>query len=233
MTQSDILLIEDNPDDIELTRIAFTEAGIEQRLVVVRDGAEALDYLFARGAYAGRNAREQPAIVLLDLNLPDTVGTSGVEAIRQRFPRVPVMVLSAAHDRATIDRCLRAGASGFLAKTASGERLGTAVRAVAGGGIYVPRDAEGTPARASWAAAHAGAPGGPRAEARDLGLTDRQSDVLRLILRGLPNKLIGRQLQLAEGTVKVHVSAVLRALGVRNRTQAVLAANRLGLKLPD
>ena len=177
--------------------------------------------------------RQAVDLVLLDLNLPDTVGTSGVEAIRQRFPRVPVMVLSAAHDRATIDRCLRAGASGFLAKTASGERLGTAVRAVAGGGIYVPRDAEGTPARASWAAAHAGAPGGPRAEARDLGLTDRQSDVLRLILRGLPNKLIGRQLQLAEGTVKVHVSAVLRALGVRNRTQAVLAANRLGLKLPD
>ena len=172
-------------------------------------------------------------VVLLDLNLPDTVGTSGVEAIRQRFPRVPVMVLSAAHDRATIDRCLRAGASGFLAKTASGERLGTAVRAVAGGGIYEPRDAEGPPAPAPWAAAHAGAPGGPRAEARDLGLTDRQSDVLRLILRGLPNKLIGRQLQLAEGTVKVHVSAVLRALGVRNRTQAVLAANRLGLKLPD
>jgi len=68
---------------------------------------------------------------------------------------------------------------------------------------------------------------------RDLGLTDRQSDVLRLILRGLPNKLIGRQLQLAEGTVKVHVSAVLRALNARNRTQAVLAVNRLGLKLPE
>lgn len=169
-------------------------------------------------------------LVLLDLNLPDTVGTSGVEAIRQRFPRVPVMVLSAAQDRATIDRCLRAGASGFLPKTATGERLGTAVRAVAGGGIYVPRDAEGTPARTAWGAASWGT---ARGEIRDLGLTDRQSDVLKLILRGLPNKLIGRQLQLAEGTVKVHVSAVLRALGARNRTQAVLAASRLGLKLPD
>jgi glucose-6-phosphate isomerase len=66
-----------------------------------------------------------------------------------------------------------------------------------------------------------------------LGLTERQADVLKLILQGMPNKLIGRQLQLAEGTVKVHVSAVLRALGVRNRTQAVLAANRLGLKFND
>jgi DNA-binding NarL/FixJ family response regulator len=68
---------------------------------------------------------------------------------------------------------------------------------------------------------------------RQLGLTERQADVLKLILQGMPNKLIGRQLQLAEGTVKVHVSAVLRALGVRNRTQAVLAANRLGLKFND
>lgn len=173
-------------------------------------------------------------LVLLDLDLPDTVGTSGVETIRQRFPRVPVMVLSAAHDRATIDRCLRAGASGFLSKTASGERLGTAVRAVAGGGIYVPRDAEGAAARTPWAVPSSVPAVGARATSlRDLGLTDRQSDVLRLILRGLPNKLIGRQLQLAEGTVKVHVSAVLRALNARNRTQAVLAVNRLGLKLPE
>lgn len=165
-------------------------------------------------------------LVLLDLNLPDTVGTSGIETLRQRFPRVPVMVLSGSADRATIDRCLRAGASGFLPKSASGERLGTAVRAIAGGGIYVPRDVEGGAPR-GWG----GPAAGPAAtELRQLGLTDRQTDVLKLIMRGLPNKLIGRQLQLAEGTVKVHVSAVLRALGVRNRTQAVLAANRLGLR---
>jgi len=68
---------------------------------------------------------------------------------------------------------------------------------------------------------------------RRLGLTDRQCDVLRLILRGLPNKLICRHLELAEGTVKVHVSAVLRALGVRNRTQAVIAASRMGIRMTD
>ncbi|MFN7643368.1 MAG: response regulator [Burkholderiales bacterium] len=166
-------------------------------------------------------------LILLDLNLPDTVGTSGIETLRQRFPRVPVMVLSGATDRATIDRCLRAGASGFLPKTADGERLGAAVRAIAGGGIYVPRDTGGAAPRA-WATQGAA----PATDVRQLGLTDRQKDVLRLIMRGLPNKLIGRQLQLAEGTVKVHVSAVLRALGARNRTQAVLAASRMGLR-PD
>ena len=170
-------------------------------------------------------------LTLLDLHLPDTVGTSGIEALRQRFPRVPVMVMSGEADRATIDRCLRAGAAGFLPKTATPERLGAAVRAVASGGLYVPREPAGPAVPARVAPGALGTPGG--ADVRHLGLTDRQSDVLRLILRGLPNKLIGRQLQLAEGTVKVHVSAVLRVLGVRNRTQAVLAANRMGLRLPD
>src|SRR5690606_11192620 len=66
----DILLVEDNPDDVELTRIAFAEADLDTRLEVVRDGAEALDYLFARGAWAGRDPARLPSIVLLDLNLP-------------------------------------------------------------------------------------------------------------------------------------------------------------------
>ncbi len=91
----------------------------------------------------------------------------------------------------------------------------------------MPRDTEAAAPRA-WASQGAA----PATDVRQLGLTDRQKDVLRLIMRGLPNKLIGRQLQLAEGTVKVHVSAVLRALGARNRTQAVLAASRMGLR-PD
>lgn len=169
-------------------------------------------------------------LVLLDLHLPDTVGTSGLESLRQRHPRLPVMVMSADCEPATIERCLRAGAAGYLPKTASRERLASAVRAVANGGVYVPRDASGAPQR-TWGL-RAGLPrtGG---DGRQLGLTDRQIDVLHLILRGLPNKLIGRQLQLAEGTVKVHVSAVLRALGVRTRTQAVVAASRMGLRLPD
>ena len=82
MNQNDILLIEDNPDDAELTRIAFAQAGIDRQLVVVRDGAEALDYLFATGAHAGRDVRQLPAIVLLDLNLPKLDGREVLQAIR-------------------------------------------------------------------------------------------------------------------------------------------------------
>jgi DNA-binding NarL/FixJ family response regulator len=102
---------------------------------------------------------------------------------------------------------------------------------VTDGGVYVPPELEPTIERSGWSRPVPRP--GPVTDLRQLGLTDRQRDVLRLILRGLPNKLICRQLQLAEGTVKVHVSAVLRALGARNRTQAVLAANRMGLRLPD
>ena len=170
-------------------------------------------------------------LVLLDLNLPDTTATAGLDVLRRRHPDVPVLVMSAEQDRSVIQRCLRAGAAGFLPKSASVERLAAAVRMVRAGSVYLPPGIDAGPDR-GWAARMVVQHDSP-ASSHSLGLTDRQSDVLRLILRGLPNKLIGRQLQLAEGTVKVHVSAVLRALGVRNRTQAVLAANRLGLRLPD
>ena len=78
----DILLVEDNPDDVELTRIAFKEAKIANRLTVVNDGAEALDYLFARGAYAQRDPHDLPSIVLLDLNLPKLDGREVLQALR-------------------------------------------------------------------------------------------------------------------------------------------------------
>lgn len=170
-------------------------------------------------------------LVLLDLALPDAVSVTALEVLRLRHPEVPVLVLSGSQDAGTVDRCLRAGAAGFLPKTAGVERLASAVRAVADGGVYVPPELQAADG-GSWSIRPVPR-AGPGMDVRQLGLTDRQSDVLRLILRGLPNKLISRQLQLAEGTVKVHVSAVLRALGARNRTQAVLAANRMGLRLPD
>jgi DNA-binding NarL/FixJ family response regulator len=160
-------------------------------------------------------------LVLLDLILPDTSAAEGLETLRAHHPSLKVVVTSAHADAPLIERCLQAGARGFLPKTAPEDYLPTAVRTALAGGVYLPRELE-QPSRAS----HGGL-------LRQIGLTDRQTDVLKLMLRGMPNKLIGRHLHLAEGTVKVHVSGVFRALGVRSRTQAVLAANRLGLRLPD
>jgi DNA-binding NarL/FixJ family response regulator len=134
-------------------------------------------------------------------------------------------------------RCLRAGAAGFIPKTCSpGVMLG-AVRLVMSGGIYLPSDlllaqdlaqdmvAGGTPMPARQAGRSV------RMQAAELGLSNRQAQVLALLVRGQSNKAIARSLDLAEQTVKAHVSAIFRALNVTGRTQALLAIAQLGLDL--
>lgn len=106
-----------------------------------------------------------------------------------------------------------------------------AVRLIAGGGIYVPSKAIGARPSPAPAPLHSSTPQPSRLTAKDLGLSPRQADVLALLLRGLPNKLIARTLAISENTAKVHVSAVLRALGATSRTNALIVASRLGLRL--
>ncbi len=215
-----VLLIDDHP---------LMRGAIRNQLETLSDSTRIEQAASLSEACLMLAAGDRRDLVLLDLNLPDSGGLQGLQVLRERFPKVPVMVFSEVLERATMVRCLEAGAVGYLPKTATGERLAGALRRVLDGGIHVPPEARGDDAR-PWAA-HL-PPRRPAAgDPRQLGLTDRQSDVLRLILEGLPNKLICRRLSLAEGTVKVHVSAVLRALGARNRTQAVLAASRLGLRM--
>lgn len=118
MTHSEILLIEDNPDDAELTRIAFAEAGIDRQLVVVRDGAEALDYLFANGRHAGRDVSQLPAIVLLDLNLPKLDGREVLQAIRgdARTRSLPVVVLTTSDEPFDVEATYALGVNSYIRK---------------------------------------------------------------------------------------------------------------------
>ena len=185
--------------------------------------------------------------------LPEPLAPNAIRGWELRFVLVDMLaqwggVLSVKEMAALLER------DGYSLVGRPSQVISDALRLVASGHVYLPREALGrdflreTPARPGVAAGEPPSASGfapPRAPApppvaasagatldpRKLGLTDRQCDVLRLILRGLPNKLICRQLDLAEGTVKVHVSAVLRALGVRNRTQAVIAASRMGLRI--
>ena len=159
------------------------------------------------------------ALVLLDLTLPGAHGLDLLAQLRRDFPLLPVVVLSATHDRATVGAAMAAGAQGYIAKTSTPDELLDAVRTVLEGGRSVT----------SRIAALAPTVGGIAGEA--LGLTHRQADVLRLLLQGKPNKLICRDLSLSEGTVKVHVSAILRALNVHNRTQVVIELARRGVRL--
>jgi DNA-binding NarL/FixJ family response regulator len=153
-----------------------------------------------------------------------------LKAWRRRHPEVPVVVLSSADDRPTVLAAIAAGAAGFIPKSSPNEVLLNALRLVLAGGKYLPPEA----------LAPAAGPGARPARAAEsvrsletLGLTDRQAQVLKLLAAGKSNKLICRELDLAERTVKAHISAVFRALGVTTRTQAALAAAKLGLGAAD
>lgn len=161
------------------------------------------------------------ALALLDLGLADSQGMASLAALRAALPELTVVVLSADARRETIVAAIDAGAAGFVPKTARGTVLADALRTVLDGGVYLPAEA----------LAPAG-PGTPDAGVID-ALSPRQVQVLQLLLQGKSNKLICRALDLSESTVKTHLLAVFRRLGVNNRTQAVLAAARMGLRLPQ
>ena len=193
-----------------------------------------------RSAFDLIEARPDLDLVLLDLNLPGIHGLAALEELRTRHPALPVVVLSSANDRASVTRALDQGAMGYIPKLSSNEVLISALRLVLSGGIYIPPEIlarwESPPAADRRAAAASGSP--PQRTPADFGLSERQAQVLRLLLEGKSNKLIRRELDLAESTVKNHVSLILKALNVTSRTQAVIAAARAGLvferaALPD
>lgn len=175
-------------------------------------------------------------LVLLDLTLPDREGFTVLEELRQRQPAPSVVVLSAIQDRSHVVRALDLGASGYIPKSATRDVMLGAIRLVLAGGVYIPpqvleRDAPAEPAASPINRDHIEACGS------QLGLTDRQIDVLALMMQGMNNKTICRVLNLAEPTVKNHVSSILRAFKVSNRTEVVVAVNkfeksRTGAKTP-
>lgn len=183
--------------------------------------------------------RKHPGVelVLMDIHLPGTSGLNAIALIRREFPTLPVVALSSSEDKSTILSAIDAGAMGFIPKTSSSAVMSAALRLVLSNGIYIPpevilRDRNG-PDLASQSLSHM--PPGSVEPARgaiptDLGLTPRQADVLFLILQGKSAKAICKALSLSSSTVKIHTSAALRALNVTTRTQAVIAAARLGLR---
>ena len=174
------------------------------------------------------------SLILLDLRLPDRDGFDMLAVLRETYPAVGVVMLSAFNDRDNVVRALDQGALGFISKTSSRDVLLGALRLVLAGGVYIPPEILSAAPSSAGAAPQAKPPdSGPPPSPTDLGLTERQVDVLALMMLGRSNKLICRALDLAEPTVKNHVSAILKALKVSNRTEAVLAVAALGWKLPN
>ena len=191
------------------------------------------DHVKVTAADSGRTAREalvndpQHQLVLLDLQLGDADGFDLLVEFRTRYPALPIVVISASDRPSDVIRAIDLGAMGFVPKRASNETLFEALQQVLSGGVYLP-----AVTRAARDAGMVGLGAGDDRTESDLGLSARQLDVLRLLVDGRPNKDICRVLNLTESTVKTHLAAIFRKLGVNNRTQAVVAVARRGVRLP-
>lgn len=173
--------------------------------------------LLAAGSLGEAQARlrEHPdlRLVLLDLGLPDASGLHALVELRRDHEAATIVVLSAERSAAVVIAAIDAGAAGFVPKTSSSREMIAALRHVLAGGVYLP-DASAN-----------------LREDQPAGLSPRQTEVLRLLVQGKPNKLICRELGLSESTVKTHLAAIFERLGVNSRTQAVVAAARSGWRL--
>ena len=158
-------------------------------------------------------------LVLLDIDMPGMDGIAGIKRVRDAHPAIRLIVASGNDDPATIRKVLAMGVAGYLPKSEVAEVLLQVLKLVLSGGSYTPPQALGDFRDGQLMS---------RPDAS--GLTARQLDVLRLVMRGEPNKGIARQLGLTEGTVKIHIAAILRGLQSRNRTEAVAMARRLGIE---
>jgi DNA-binding NarL/FixJ family response regulator len=189
---------------------------------------EAADY-----AQAAQALRDHPdvGLILLDLGLPDRDGFEVLAELREHHPAISVVVLSARNDRDNVVKALNLGALGFIPKSARREVMLGALNLVFAGGVYIPPDIlERDDAASAVSARATSSP--PDLSPADAGLTERQLEVLALMRQGKSNKAICRALDLAEPTVKNHVTAILKALKASNRTEAVIRAERLGWDLP-
>jgi DNA-binding NarL/FixJ family response regulator len=162
-------------------------------------------------------------LVLLDWHLAEGDGSESIAQLHEAGCTARIVVLSGENARALIERAVELGAAGFIPKTYSSEMMLAALAHILAGRIYLP-------AESVRAARPAGAPAPPAVEdPRWASLTPRQRDIFRAAARGWPNKVIARELGIAEATVKTHLTAVFAALGVRNRTEAAIQASHQGI----
>jgi two-component system, NarL family, response regulator LiaR len=200
--------------------IADDHAVVRQGLRAFLEGDRGLEIVgeASNGAEAVRQAqRLRPDVVLMDLLMPEMDGFAATEAIRRELPDTEVLALTSVLEDASVVGAVRAGAIGYLLKDAEAEELRTAIRAAAAGRVQLAPEAAARLMR------EVRAPESPEK------LSERETEVLRLVARGYANKTIARELGITERTVKAHVGSILGKLHLESRTQAALHAGRIGL----
>jgi DNA-binding NarL/FixJ family response regulator len=198
---------------------------------VVKDGFPDADVVEAEGASAALDVMREKAadLALVDVRMPDLDGLELLRAMKLEWPGVPVIMLSTYENAPYVKRALSDGAAGYLLKDATPEDLGQAINvAISGGGnVLSPRviqnlfeDVESSGSQTN---------GHPKSRRTEYNLTQREHDILALLSEGRSNRSIAQNLYLSEKTVKAHLAAIFRKLGVTNRTQAAMMAVQLGV----
>jgi DNA-binding NarL/FixJ family response regulator len=209
MERQRIVVADDHPLFREALRLA---------IVAVLPGAEVIEADSLERVEAALAATADTDLVMLDLNMPGMHGLSGLVFLRAQFPSTPVAVISANEEASVVRRAIEFGAAGYIPKSAPQAEIRAALQALLAGEMWLPRGI---------------GPGADPADpdralaARLASLTPQQVRVLMMLNEGLPNKQIAYGLEVSEGTVKAHVSAILQKLQVDSRTQAVILAARL------
>lgn len=204
-----VLIIDDHPLFCEALQMTLQDSLAIARVETATSLGQALESL--RGGL-------EPDTILLDLNLPDVAGLDGLARLRNAAPGVPVIVVSSMSEDRIIRAVIQAGAAGFVPKHSPRDHFVAALKAVAGGAIWLPDGFSPAPAPSDPQAA-------PTVLDRLSDLTPQQGRILALICEGYLNKQIAYELSISETTVKAHVTAILRKLGAQSRTQAVRIAN--------
>lgn len=197
---------------------ALVREGLRQVLKGLEEHVDVLQAGTCQQAFETAKTHGDLDLVLLDYHLPDMNGLEALAIFGDQHPELPVVLLSGQANTTIMRQVLQAGAAGFVTKSAVSDELLHAVRSVLDGDIYLPQEL-GT----------ATSPAPLESDSKPL-LTQRQELVLRCLLDGLANRDIADQLHISEETVKTHVAAILRHFDVQNRTQAVVAAARVGYR---
>ncbi len=211
------LIVEDHPLYIEGLRSVLETSDSSDELVAAKSCEEAL----------GIDESEGFDLVILDYYLPGASGIEALTSLKKRFPEARIVMMSSDPHPRIIHEAIENGASGFIPKIEEKDVFIAALKLVHAGGVYLPPIA----LAATPTVQHVGATEQPGSKSPIDSLSPRQAVVMMKAIEGKPNKVIARELDIAEGTVKAHLSSAFRAFGVRNRTEAVFLAAKAGWQL--